>query len=76
MSIIVKNEAGREIEISVYGDHDDDIQISEANYVDDLEADVSEADIEYIESHYSNELYEAWFERKIIMSDFDSIGDY
>lgn len=69
-NMIVKDKAGREIEISVYGRYEDDIQIDSAQYVDG-DDEVSEETCEYIYEHYQSELYEAWFDQQCGRADFD-----
>ncbi len=56
--LTVKNESGREIEISVYGDSDD-IQIDEAYFADDVsgEEEVPDSDIQYVMSAYQDRIY-------------------
>ena len=66
----IKNKDGREIEVSVYGKYDDDIQIEEAYYTDD-NSDASDEDIEYIYNTYGDELYQLWYESHQGI-DFDS----
>ena len=60
---------GRVVEIAgVYG-AEDDIQISEASYVDSDE-EVAEEDLAEIYESYGAELYEAWFDRQVSRADF------
>lgn len=61
--MLVKNKLGRELEITVYGKYDDDIQIDDAVYLDNDE-EVSDEDIEYITKHYADEIYQEWIENK------------
>ena len=58
--MIVQDKDNNAIEIQVYGQHSDDIQIDYAEYLD-LDKEVSENTIEYIYKNYSDELYEEWF---------------
>jgi len=61
--MLVKNNDGREIEIHVYGNHSDDIQIDEAFYLDSND-DVTDEDIEYIMDYYADDIYLQWYENK------------
>jgi hypothetical protein len=65
----VKDSKNNIIEIEVFGYSSDDIQIESAVYEESGE-EVSEEVIEYIEKHYAEELYEAWFERQMSSMDF------
>lgn len=78
--LYVKNKAGRAIELQVSGVFGDDIEITEAFYLDDPEEDVTETDIEFIYETYGDEMYNEWLESNIAMGDslFDQMkeGDY
>ena len=65
----VKDNKNNTIEVDVCGESSDDIQIESAVYELSGE-DVSEEVIEYIEKHYQDEIYEAWFERQMASMDF------
>jgi hypothetical protein len=62
--MIVKDSKGKEVEISVYGNDPDDIQIDEAFYVETKE-DVSDDEIQYIYDAYSDSIYESWLDKQI-----------
>lgn len=68
--MIVTLENGREVELSVCGKYEDDIQIAEANYTDAPFADVADKDLDYIMNNYENEIYEAWWDKRITDADF------
>ena len=72
--MIVKDQSGREIEISVSGRYDDDIQIEEASYVDSDE-EVSEETIEFIQDKFADKIYEEWYENKACESEYFFEGD-
>lgn len=59
--MVRKNAEGREIEFTVYGKYEDDIQITDANYLDGDE-DVAESDILYLLDTYQDAIYMAWVE--------------
>ena len=76
--MIVKDEQGREIELTLGGCNEDDIQIELINYVDSDEG-VSEETIEYIYQTYADEMFEHWVDTMIGASadfnDYLSEGD-
>jgi len=61
----VFDQLGRELEISsVYGEHEDDLQIDEIFYVSpDHPETVSPEVIEYIEKTQAEKIYELWFDK-------------
>lgn len=65
--MVLKNEQGREIEISFFGTYED-IQVEEVWYLDSEEDEVSEEDIEYIKDTYAFEIEEVLNEQQIGMS--------
>lgn len=67
--MILKNEQGREIELSVGGGSDDDIEITDAGYIDNGE-DASDEDVDYLYENYPDALYEAWYQSMICRADF------
>lgn len=73
--MIVKDENGRELEISVYGSFGDDIQIDDAHYLDDHDALVTDDTIEYIYETYPNELQDEWLDRQMARAERYSEGD-
>ena len=74
--MLVQDSKGREVEISVYGRYDDDIQIDEAVYVDGDE-EVPEEEIEYISETYADEIYQEWTENQACAAEayYDSLQD-
>ena len=62
--MIVKDQLDREIEISIYGLYEDDIQIDEAAYFDS-EEEVSDETIEYILDTYADAIYAEWHDNKV-----------
>lgn len=56
----VFDKEGRELEVTLYGKYEDDIQIDEIYYTDSDE-EVSDSVIEYIYDKYSDKMYEEWF---------------
>jgi hypothetical protein len=74
--LYLKNKYGRVIELEVCGSHDD-IQISEAYYLDDPEEEVLESDLEYIYDNYGDDLYMKIVDNQISTADFymDSLKD-
>lgn len=61
--MIVKDKKGNEIEISIGGAYEDDIQIEEAAYFDS-DDEVSDETIDYILDTYADEIYTEWYENK------------
>jgi hypothetical protein len=72
--MLVKDEKGREIEISVYEKYEDDIQIDDANYIDS-DDEVSEDTLDYIYSQYADAMYEVWYDNKIGEAEYYYEGD-
>lgn len=68
--LYVKNKQGRAIEITIYGESYDDLQIEEAYYLDDSEEDVTDTDIEYIMNNYGDEMYEEYINNVMCAADF------
>jgi hypothetical protein len=67
----ITDSQGREVEIRVTGRYDDDIQISDAWYVDTTAPDiVNDVELQYICDNYQTELYEMWVESKVQEIDF------
>ena len=62
--IQAKDQAGRELEFSVSGMHDDDLQIDEIYYLEG-EPTVDEYTADWILAQYATEAYEYWMESKI-----------
>lgn len=73
-SMKVKDKDGREIQISVSGRYEDDIQIDEAYYVDS-EEEVLDDVIDYIQSQYADEIYQEWYENKCGEAEYLYEGD-
>ncbi len=75
-----KNKDGRAIELQVHGTYGDDIEITEAFYLDDPEEEVTEKDIDFVYCNYSDEMYEEWLNSNISLADnyFEQMkqGDY
>jgi hypothetical protein len=67
--MIVNDKDGNEIEISVTGRYEDDIQIEEVYYVDESLGEVSDKVVDYIMDNYQQEIYELWFDNQIGMSE-------
>ena len=67
--MIVTDQNDREVEVTVGGRYSDDIEIEDAQYTDSLDI-VSDETIEYIQTHYQEEMAEAWFEDQIEQSDY------
>jgi len=53
--MIVKNEAGREIEIEITGWRDS-IEISSAIYTDSAES-ITEEDLDYVDTQYADDIW-------------------
>jgi hypothetical protein len=70
----VKDKSGRQIEISVYGRYEDDIQIDEAYYTDS-EEEVSDETLDYIYSQYADAMYEEWYDNKVGEAEYYYEGD-
>jgi hypothetical protein len=71
----VNDKNGNEIEISVSGRYEDDIQIEEAYYVDETLGEVSDETINYIQDNYAEDIYESWFDKQLGMSESIWEGD-
>ena len=72
--MLVKDKRGNEIEISVYGQYEDDIQIDQADYVHS-DDEVPESTIDYILDTYASEIYQEWYENKVGEADYYHEGD-
>jgi len=66
--MIIKDKNNQEIEIFVYGNEPDDIQIESATYVD-TGLDVPDDIIDWILEHYSDLIYENWMDRMIMRAE-------
>ena len=73
--MIVKDKSGREIEISVYGQYEDDIEITDAAYCDNLDEEVPDSVIDYIMDKYASEIYNEWFENQCGAAEYYYEGD-
>ena len=75
--MIVKDKAGREIEISVGGSDHDDIEITDAVYCDDPNEEVPESVIEYITDKYADNIYTEWYENQCSAAEayYDLLND-
>jgi len=75
--MIVKDKDNREIEISVCGRYDDDIEISDAYYLDSDNEEVSDETIDYIMDAYSDDIYQEWYENQVCAAEYlaDSLMD-
>ena len=62
--IRAKDENGNDLEFSIYGKYDDDIQIDEIYYINS-EDEVSETTIDYVMDRYSNDIYEEWLMNQV-----------
>jgi hypothetical protein len=68
--MLVTDKQGREVEIEIYGRYEDDIEITEAQYVDESLGEVSDETIDYILDTYSSEIYDEWFENKVCEAEY------
>lgn len=59
--MVFKNQAGRVVELSVFGKHADDLQCGQASYADGAE-EVSDADIDFIFANQALEIHQLWIE--------------
>lgn len=66
--LTLKDKDGREVELSVYGQHDD-VQIDEAYYTDTGE-DVPDNVVDYLMDTYGDKLFEAFQENQVDRADF------
>jgi len=74
--MLVKDSKGKEVEIFVYGQHDDDIQIDEAYYTND-NSEVSDDEIEWIMDSYASDIYDEWYQNQVCAAEsyYDSLMD-
>ena len=64
-----KNQAGREIEISVFGKYADDIQIGDASFVDGSpNEEVPDSDLDFIMENHADDVYQLWYEYRARVS--------
>lgn len=70
--MIAKTKSGREVEFVVWGIYEDDIQVDDAFYVDDIEGkeEVSDDDLDYIQDKYASEIYQEWLENQICAAEY------
>lgn len=61
--MLVKDSKGRAVELYLYGDEPDDIQVEDIFYADD-ESDVPEDEVEYIMDKYADAIYEEFAEQQ------------
>lgn len=59
----------REVEISVYGQHSDDVQIDSAVYLDTNE-DLTDAEVDELYEYFQDQIDEAWFNLQLLRGDF------
>jgi len=71
--MIVKDEAGREIEIEIYGKYEDDINIDSAIYLDTGEY-VPDSVVNYILDAYAGDIYEEWYQNQVMRA--EAMSDY
>lgn len=71
----VKDSNGRDVYISVYGKYEDDIQIDEAFYDDEVGGDVPDEEIDFIFDNYSDAIYDDWFENQVGAAEAWGEGD-
>lgn len=67
--MILKNELGEEILVTVSGKYEDDIQIESAEFVS-RNGEVPDEDIEFLQDKFADEIYEAWMELRIAQADY------
>jgi hypothetical protein len=74
--MLVQDKEGREIELSVCGKYDDDIQIDDAFYADD-DSEVADETIDWIQDQYASEIYDEWYQNRIGAAEaaYDSLMD-
>lgn len=72
--MIVKDSAGRSVEIQVSGSDMDDIMIDSADYVDS-DQEVPEEEIEYIYNAYAGEIEEEFIQNAVMKSEAYYEGD-
>lgn len=68
----LKDKDGRELEIRVWGNNEEDIQIDDAWYVDTNEVPTEEV-LQQLEYTYSKEIYEQWYEENAERLDYEGI---
>ena len=65
---------GKEIELSVSGWYEDDIEIDDIYYIES-EEEVPESEVEFIYERYSDSIYEAWLDKQIRTAEDSWEGD-
>lgn len=70
----ITDSKGREVEITVYGKYEDDIEISTATYVDD-DSDLPEEEVDHVLNHYQDAIYEMWYENRCGAAEAFAEGD-
>jgi hypothetical protein len=62
MRLLLIGEQGREIDVYLYGDEPDDLQIEDAFYTDNHEEEVLDSVVEYLMRTHCVAIYEVWSE--------------
>ena len=75
--MIVKDKNNREVEITVSGRDHDDIEISDAIFVDNPDEEVPDEVVDYIWDTYADDLYQEWYENMVCEAEYyyDSLMD-
>ena len=74
--MLVKDSAGREVEIGHVSGYQDDIQIEDAWYTDEsIGPEVPDDEIDFIYNEYATELYDLWYQNKVSQAEYYYEGD-
>lgn len=59
---------GTEIEVTVSGRYDDDIQLIDAQFPGNPERDPTDAELDWVLNHHAERIYEKWVEMRMEMA--------